>query len=159
EQGRTGEAIDQPGFGDGLHPCTDERDQLSGEEEAEVAVLQGAHRIRESSVGHCVLDATRFAIAAVCNLKLKNATSQFGNHKSWQSQITIFGFADRSHCRCYDFIPETWPHPCCEEKGYGYRWWFWSRWPPSARRSTFADKPLLKPHACYLNLTPFSTLT
>ena len=43
QQRRTGHAIDQPGLGHGLHPGADQRDELTGEEQLEIPVPQGAH--------------------------------------------------------------------------------------------------------------------
>jgi hypothetical protein len=46
------EAVDEPGLGYVLHPGTDQRDDLTGSEEAEVAVAQRAKGL---------LDTMRFA--------------------------------------------------------------------------------------------------
>ncbi len=35
-------AVDEPCLGHGLHPCTDERDELPAEEQLKIAVTQGA---------------------------------------------------------------------------------------------------------------------
>ncbi len=44
QERRMREPVDQPGGGDARHPGTDQRDALSAEEEAVVAVAQSAHR-------------------------------------------------------------------------------------------------------------------
>ena len=44
QQSRTGEAVDEPGLGHGLHPGAGEGNELSAEKELEVAMAEGASR-------------------------------------------------------------------------------------------------------------------
>ena len=44
QQSRTGQAVDEPGLGHGLHPGAGEGNQLSAEKELEVAMAEGASR-------------------------------------------------------------------------------------------------------------------
>ncbi len=47
QQRRIGHAIDQPRLRNGLHPGADQRDQLAGKEQLEVAMTKCAHRQRQ----------------------------------------------------------------------------------------------------------------
>jgi hypothetical protein len=65
QQWRVRQAVDQPGLGHGLHPCADERDQLSAEEQLEIAVAQGAQGGRPSGQGRG-LHVGRFSGGGIC---------------------------------------------------------------------------------------------
>ncbi len=47
QQRGTGHAIDQPRLSNGLHPGADQRDELSGEEQLEIAMAKSTHRQRQ----------------------------------------------------------------------------------------------------------------
>jgi hypothetical protein len=68
QQRRAGEAIDQPTGGDARHPGADERDALAAEEEAEVAMAQGApqqERVVEGDLFQVVVAAACAAVAGL----------------------------------------------------------------------------------------------
>ena len=50
QEGRVGHAIDQPRLRDRLHPGADQRNQLAGKEQLEVAMAECAHGQRQSGI-------------------------------------------------------------------------------------------------------------